>query len=107
MCEYANSVACCVMPEGQRTVREYRGEPPPGPAPEPGLAQPIPSAPLALVVLIRFVDGDAAKIFRHFQQALVAFVPIGTDFTQKHRSLICPAQLQESNLADMRAQPAG
>jgi hypothetical protein len=46
---------------------------------------------LALVVLVRFVDGDAAEIFRHFQQVLVAVVPIGADFAQKHRSLVGPA----------------
>ena len=37
---------------------------------------------------------------------LVAFVPLSTDFAEKHRPLIGPAQLQESDFADVGAKPA-
>ena len=71
--------------------RADRGEPQPGSVLELGLRQPAPIAQLAFVILVRFVDGDAAEIFGDFEQALVALVPIGADFAQKHRSLVGPA----------------
>src|SRR5260370_11469934 len=86
--------------------RAGRGEPRPRLAFELDRRPPVPSARLVLVVLVRFVDGDAAEILRHFQQALVAVVPFGADFAKKHRSLVGPAQLQKSNLTHVAAQPA-
>src|ERR1700685_3809664 len=80
--------------------------PAPGRAPVRGRPRPVPSARLVLVVLVRFVDRDAAEIFGELQQALVAVVPFGAGLAEKHRSLIGPAELQESNFADVGAQPA-
>jgi hypothetical protein len=34
---------------------------------------------------------------------LVAVVPLGADFAEKHRSLIGPTQLQKSHTADVSA----
>src|SRR5579885_3741451 len=61
---------------------------------------------LVLFVLIGFVDSQAAEFIRDFQQVLVTLVPFGADFAEEHRSLIGPAELQISDFADVRAEPA-
>ena len=39
---------------------------------------------LVFFVLIGFVQGETAEFVRHFEQVLVAVVPLGADFTEEH-----------------------
>jgi hypothetical protein len=41
-------------------------------------------ARLRFFVLAGFVDGKAAEFVGDFEQVLVAFVPLGADFAEKH-----------------------
>src|SRR5437868_2242575 len=59
-----------------------------------------------LVVLVGFIDGNAAEVVRKFDQALVALVPFGAGLVKHHRSLVGPAKLKEPGFAHVSTQPA-
>src|SRR5579863_4806509 len=64
------------------------------------------SRDLVFVVLVRLVHGKPSEFIGHFQQVLVALVPLRAHFAQEHRTLVRPTQLQISNFAHVGTQPA-
>ena len=47
-------------------------------------------AHLVFFVLIGTVDGESTKVFHQVEQALIALVPVGGNFIEKHDSLVRP-----------------
>src|SRR6185437_16262316 len=58
----------------------------------------IPAHGSVLVFLVGFVNGDAAEVVQQFDDALVAFIPLGGGLVEKQRALVGPAQLDEAGL---------
>src|SRR5947209_15963449 len=61
---------------------------------------------LRFVVLIRFINGDSAEVFAHFEEVLIPVVPLGAGLVEKHASLVWPAELHKSSLADVGSELA-
>src|SRR5580704_2871854 len=62
---------------------------------------------LIFFVLVGLIHGEAPELVGNLEEMLVTLVPLGADLAEEHRSLVGPAQLQESYSADVGTKPAG